>query len=86
MIGGLTDLAFGIVVFVVVIGVGSVILFNFGNAVGGTANTNVQSGLTNLGTTNGGLLSWLGAIIAITIGIYFLAMFGYGGGKKGKKH
>ena len=86
MIGGLTDLGFGIVVFVILIGVGSVVLYNFGNATGGTANTNIQYGLTQLGSTSGGLLTWLPAVIAITIGVFFLGMFGFGGkgGNKGK--
>jgi len=82
----LTALGYGLVVFAIIIGVGSVVLFNFGNATGGTANTNVQYLLGQLG--QGGLAGWTPAIIAISVGLLFLGAFmvgGGGGGKKGRK-
>jgi hypothetical protein len=42
MFADLQGLGLGIIVFAIIIGVGTVVLFNFGNAVGGTANTTVQ--------------------------------------------
>jgi hypothetical protein len=71
----LTNLGYAIIVFAILIGVGSIVLYNFGNAVGGTANTNVQYMLTNLGSSGGGLASWTPAIIALSIGLLFLGAF-----------
>jgi len=113
MMNQLTALGYGIVVFGILVGVGSIVLYNFGGSVGscsnlqagswnataggcsngsagvaavapvGTAYTNINSALTNLGSTSGGLLTWLPAVIAISIGLLFLFAFGFGG-KKGK--
>ena len=80
MFNELTSLGYGLVVFSIIIGVGSVVLFNFGNATGGTANTNVQYGLTQLGTA--GLSGWIPAIIAISVGVMFLGAFMVRGGKR----
>jgi len=66
----LTGLAMGIVIFAITIGVGSVVLTKFGNSVGGTANTTVNSLLTDLGTS--GLAGWTGAIIALAVGLLFI--------------
>jgi hypothetical protein len=76
----LVGLGYGIITFAILIGVGSVILFNFGNATGGTANTNVQYLLTQLGTS--GLSGWTPAIIAISVGMLFLGAFLVKGGKR----
>lgn len=76
----LTDLGYGLVVFAIIIGVGSVVLYNFGNATGGTANTNVQYLLTNLGSS--GLAGWTPAIIAISVGLLFLGAFLVKGGSR----
>jgi hypothetical protein len=80
MFNDLTALGYGLVVFAIIIGVGSVVLFNFGNATGGTANTNVQYLLGQLGSS--GLAGWTPAIIAITVGLLFLGAFMVRGGKK----
>jgi hypothetical protein len=80
MIQDLTGLGYGIVVFAVVIGIGSVVLYNFGNATGGVANTNVQYMLTQLGSS--GLAGWTPAIIALSVGLLFLGAFLVGGGKR----
>mgnify|MGYP003145871616 FL=1 len=79
MFNNLTNLGYGIIVFAILIGVGSVVLFEFGNATGGTANTNVQYLLTQLGS--GGLAGWVPAIIAISVGLLFLGAFALGTGK-----
>ena len=73
MFNDLTGLGYGLVVFAVIIGVGSVVLTNFGNATGGTANTNVQYLNTQLGQS--GLAGWTPAIIAISVGLLFLGAF-----------
>ena len=73
MFDNLTSLGYGLITFAIVIGVGSVILYNFGNAVGGTANTTVQYLLTQLGTS--GLAGWTPAIIAFSVGMLFLGAF-----------
>ena len=83
MFDQLTALGYGIVVFAIIIGVGSVVLYNFGNATGGTANTNVQYLLGQLGQS--GLAGWAPAVIAISVGLLFLGAFlvkGTGGGRR----
>ena len=80
MFGDLQALGLGIIVFAIIIGVGSVVLFNFGNATGGTANTNVQYLLGQLGQS--GLAGWTPAIIAISVGMLFLGAFLFGKGNK----
>ena len=80
MFNDLTGLGYGLVIFAVIIGVGSVVLFNFGNATGGTANTNVQYLLGQLGQS--GLAGWTPAIIAVSVGLLFLGAFMIKGGKK----
>jgi|TARA_Y100000310_G_scaffold113593_1_gene112045 hypothetical protein len=80
MFDNLTNLGYGIIVFAILIGVGSVVLFEFGNATGGTANTNVQYLLTQLGS--GGLAGWVPAIIAISVGLLFLGAFALGTGRR----
>ena len=80
MIDNVVSLGYGIVVLGILIGVGSIVLYNFGNNAGGTANANVQAVLTQLGTT--GLTGWLPAIIAISVGLLFLGFFAVGKGKK----
>jgi hypothetical protein len=80
MFQDLTNLGYSLVVFAIIIGVGSVVLYNFGNASGGTANTNVQYLLGQLGQS--GLAGWTPAIIAISVGILFLGAFMTKGGRK----
>tara|TARA_R100001530_G_C4217711_1_gene129109 strand:+ start:181 stop:432 length:252 start_codon:yes stop_codon:yes gene_type:complete len=82
MFNDLQNLGYGLVVFAIIIGVGSVVLFNFGNATGGVANTNVQYLLTQLGS--GGLAGWTPAIIAISVGILFLGAFMIRGSRTGR--
>ena len=73
MFDQLTALGYGLVVFAIIIGVGSIVLYNFGNAAGGTANTTTQYLLGQLGTT--GLSGWVPAIIAVAVGALFLSYF-----------
>ena len=73
MFNALTALGWGVVTFAITIGVGTVVLTKFGNAVGGTANTTVQYLNTQLGTT--GLAGWTPAIIAFAVGMLFLGGF-----------
>ena len=80
MINSIVALGYGLVVFAILIGVGSVVLYNFGNAAGGTANTNVQYILTQIGQS--GLAGWTPAIIAISVGMLFLGFFAVGKGRK----
>jgi predicted anti-sigma-YlaC factor YlaD len=75
----MTSIAYGIVGLVVIVGIGLVVLNKLGDAVGGAANTSIQYGITQLGST--GLLSWLPAVIALMVGVFFLAYFA--GRKKG---
>ena len=84
MFNALTGLGWGLVSFAVVIGVGSVVLTNLGNSIGGTANTTVQYLLTQLGTT--GLAGWAPAIIAVSVGMLLLGMFMIGKGGKGRSY
>lgn len=61
MFDQLTALGYGIVVFAIVIGIGSIVLQNFGNAAGGTANTTTTYLLGQLGTT--GLAGWTNRLV-----------------------
>ena len=82
MFDNLTGLGIGLVTFAIVIGVGSIMLYNFGNATGGTANTTIQYLLGQLGTS--GLAGWTPAIIAFSVGMLFLGAFliGKGGNRR----
>ena len=73
MFDNLTGLGYGIITFAILIGVGSVMLFQFGNAVGGTANDTTQYLLGQLGQS--GLAGWTPAIIAFSVGMLFLGAF-----------
>ena len=84
MFNNLQQLGWGLVGFALIIGIGSVILNQFGNAVGGTANTTVQYLLTELGS--GGLAGWTPAIIAISVGMLIFGAFLAGGGTGGRKY
>lgn len=80
MMNSIVALGYGIIVFAILIGVGSIVLFNFGNSAGGTANTNVQYILGQLGQS--GLAGWTPAIIAVSVGMLFLGFFAVGKGKQ----
>jgi len=70
MFNVLTGLALGIVIFAITIGVGVVVLQEFGDAVGGTANTTTVALQGELGTN--GLAGWTAAIIALSVGLLFI--------------
>jgi hypothetical protein len=80
MFDQLQALGLGIVIFAVIIGVGSVVLTNFGNATGGTANTTTTYLLGQLGTT--GLAGWTPAIIALSVGLLFIGAFMFKGKRR----
>jgi len=82
MFNALTGLALGVVIFAVIIGVGSIVLQNFGNAVGGTANTTSVYLLGQLGQS--GLAGWAPSVIALAIGLLFIGAF-MGKGAMGRK-
>lgn len=71
----MTGLGWGIITLGVMIGIGIVLLTTMGNNVGGTANTTIQSIAGYLGTSNGGLASWIPLIIVLVIGMFFLGAF-----------
>jgi len=80
MFDNLTNLGYGIITFAVLIGVGSVMLYQFGNATGGTANVTTTYLLGQLGQS--GLAGWTPAIIAFSVGMLFLGAFFIRGGRK----
>lgn len=55
----ISGLAMGIVFVAIIIGVGLIVLGQFGNTQGGTVNTTLQAIIGYLGTTGGGLASWI---------------------------
>ena len=70
----LSGVAYAIVSLVMIVGIGITVLSKLGDSVGtGSANTSINYGITQLGSS--GLLSWLPAIIALVIGLFFLASF-----------
>lgn len=82
MFNQLTALGLGLVVFALIIGVGSIVLQQFGNAVGGTANDTVVYLQGKLGEDSGGLASWTPAIIALSVGLLFIGALMVGKGRK----
>lgn len=82
MFDQLSGLAYGLIIFAIIIGVGTIVLYNFGNTVGGDANTTVQYLMGKLGSTSGGLASWTPAIVAIAVGLLFLGAFAFGKKRK----
>jgi len=81
MINALTGMGYAIIGLAIMIGIGIVILTTLGNNVGGTANTTIQTIVGYLGTSNGGLASWVPIVIVLVIGMLFLGAFL---GKKGR--
>lgn len=77
----LTGLGLGIVFLAIIIGVGMIVLGQFGNTQGGGVNTTLQTIIGYLGTSGGGLASWIPAIIAITVGFLLISYFM---GRKGR--
>ena len=75
MIQALQGLRYGIIGLAVMIGIGIVVLTQLGTAVGGTANTTVNTIAGYLGTGTGGLASWIPVIIVLVIGMLFLGAF-----------
>ncbi len=80
MFDSLTNLGYGIITFAILIGVGSVMLYQFGQATGGTANETTTYLLGQLGQS--GLAGWTPAIIAFSVGMLFLGAFFIKGGRK----
>lgn len=79
MVAQLQIIAFGIVGLVILVGIGLTVLSKLATSVGvGDANTSITYGMTQLGSS--GLLSWLPAIIALLIGVFFLSYFSGKGG------
>ena len=82
MFDQLVVVAIALVTFALIIGVGVVVLNEFGDSVGGTANTTTQYLLGKLGEGSGGLAAWTPAIIALIIGVLFIgAIMGLRGRK-----
>ena len=78
MIDTLTGLGYGIIGLAVMIGIGITILVTLGNNVASTsasANTTIQTLSGYLGTSSGGLGSWVPIIIVLVIGMMFLGYF-----------
>lgn len=69
----ISGLGLGIVALAIVVVVGSVVVQELGNSVGGDANASAVYAITELGSA--GLLGWLPAIVAMTVGVMFLAYF-----------
>ena len=78
MINALTGLGYGIIGLALMIGIGLVILGTLGTnvaSVSPVANTTIVSIMGYLGTSNGGLASWIPVIIVLVIGMLFLGAF-----------
>ena len=77
----LTGLAYGVGGFILVTGVIILVLGKFSaTSTDGNVTAAMNYGMTQLGST--GLLGWIGAIIAIVIGVFFLQYFMGSQGKK----
>ena len=73
MFDQLVIVAVSLVTFILVIGVGLIVSNEFGDSVGGTTNDTIQTLKGYLGTGSGGLGTWVPAIIALVIGVLFIA-------------
>ena len=82
MIEALTGMGYAIIGLAVMIGIGLVILTTLGNNIGGSTNSTIQTLAGYLGTSSGGLASWIPIIIVLVIGMLFLGAFL---GKRGKQ-
>lgn len=71
----LTGLGYSIITLAILIGIGIVMLATMGNVVGGTANTTLNTIIGYLGTSSGGLASWIPLVIIAVIGMWFLGAF-----------
>jgi len=80
LFNNLSALGYGIITFAIIIGIGTVVLTKFGDAVGGQANVTVDYLNTQLGQS--GLAGWTPAIIALAVGMLFLGVFLTKGGRK----
>ena len=79
MMNALIGLGVGIIIFALIIGTGTVVLQNFGNSAGGTANTTI---VTIQGYISSNLITWIPAVIALGVGLLFIgALMGKKGGK-----
>jgi hypothetical protein len=85
MIEILTGLGYSIIGLAVMIGIGIVILATLGTNVAtqsATANSTIQTIAGYLGTSSGGLASWIPIIIVLVIGMAFLGVFMVRRGRK----
>lgn len=83
MFQNLTALGYTIIAFTILVVIGVVVIGQLGASVATTspvANTTAVAMQGYLGTS--GLAGWTPAIIALAIGVLFLAAFGFGGNKK----
>jgi len=72
--GSLSAAALALITFGVIVVVGSVIVSNLGNNIGGAPNTTAQYLVTQFGSTSGGLASWTGVIVAVLVGSLLIAL------------
>lgn len=78
MINALTGLGYGIIGLAIMIGIGIVVLAQLGSTVASTsptANTTINTIAGYLGTSSGGLASWIPVVIVLVIGLLFLGAF-----------
>jgi hypothetical protein len=73
MFDQLSALAWGIVAFAVIVGVGTLVLVKFSGAIGSEGNDTTDYLTTQLGTQ--GLAGWAPALIAVAIGALILGLF-----------
>lgn len=71
----LQQLGLGIVFLAIIIGMGMIVLNSFGNSQGGDVNSTLQTIRGYLGTTNGGLASWIPVIIVIIVAFILISYF-----------
>jgi len=74
----LVGLGLGIVTLGVIIGIGIVLLATMGGNVASTsptANSTIQTIAGYLGTSSGGLASWIPLIIVLVVGLFFIGAF-----------
>jgi len=70
----LATAAIALVIFGVVVVVGTVITQTLGNNIGGTANTTAQYIATAFGSTGGGLASWTIIIVTVIVGSILIGL------------
>jgi lysylphosphatidylglycerol synthetase-like protein (DUF2156 family) len=84
-LGGLTSLAYAIVIFTIVVVAGALILAKFAANTSVTSDTTANQTVVNAQTAVRDLSGWLGIIVVIVVAAVILGLFGLRGMQAGSE-